>query len=59
MSKSLHTTIAAEANLDEGQMLLDEQTLIEEYFLIFQAGSRRSTVLKTPEENLEPRRNRT
>jgi hypothetical protein len=55
MSKSLQTTLAAEAHLAEGQFLLKEQTLNIEKSLIYRTGTRRPTVSKTEGQNLDPR----
>jgi hypothetical protein len=55
MSKSLQTTLAAEAHLAEGQFLLEEQTLNIEKSLIYRTGTRKPTVSKTDGQNLDPR----
>jgi hypothetical protein len=54
MSTSLQTTLAADAYLAEGQILLQEQTLNNAKSLIYRAGSRRQTISKTEGQNLKP-----
>jgi hypothetical protein len=55
MSTSLQTTFAAEAHLAEGQFLLEEHALNTEKSLIYRTGTRRQTVSKIEEQNLDPR----
>jgi hypothetical protein len=47
--------LEAEAHLAEGQFLVEEQILNKAKSLIYREGTRRSTISKTEEQNLEPR----
>jgi hypothetical protein len=55
MSKSLQTTLAADAHLAEGQFLLTEQTLNIGKSRIYQTGTRRPTISKAEVQSIEPR----
>jgi hypothetical protein len=55
MSRSLQTTLEAEAHISEGQLLLERQTLNKEKSLIKGEGTRRPTVPMRECHNLEPR----
>jgi hypothetical protein len=54
-STSLQTTLTADAHPEEGQFLLEEQTLKNPNSLIYQAGTRRTTISKTEGQNLKPK----
>jgi hypothetical protein len=54
-STSLQTTLAAAAHPAEGQFLHEEQALKKAQSLIYRAGTRRPTISKTEEQNLESR----
>jgi hypothetical protein len=47
------TTLAADARLAEGQVLLEEQTLDNAKSLIYRAGTRRPTTSRTEGQNLK------
>jgi hypothetical protein len=51
----IQTTLATAAHLAGGQCLLEEQTLNIEKSAIYRVGTRRRTVSKREEQNLEPR----
>jgi hypothetical protein len=51
----LQTTLAAEAHLEEGQFLQEEQTLNNAKSRIRQAGTRRPTVSRTEGQNFDPK----
>jgi hypothetical protein len=53
-SKFLQTTLAADAHLAEGQFLQEKQTLNNAKSLIYQAGTRRSTIFKRGRQILKP-----
>jgi hypothetical protein len=54
-STSLQTTLAADAQLPEGQFLHEEQTLNKAKSLIYRAGTRRPTISKTKGQNFKPK----
>jgi hypothetical protein len=53
---SLQTTLAADAHLAEGQVLLEEQTLNNAKSLMYRAGIRRPTTSKTEGQDLKPKK---
>jgi hypothetical protein len=57
MSTSLQTTLAADAHLAEGQVLLEEQTLNNAKSLTYRAGTRRPANSKTEGQGLNDNNN--
>jgi hypothetical protein len=51
----LQTTLATEAHLAEGQILLTEQTLNIGKSRIYRTGTQRTTISKAEEQSIEPR----
>jgi hypothetical protein len=52
-STSLQTTLAADAHLAEGQVLLEKQRLNNAKSLLYRAGTQRPTISKTEGRNLK------
>jgi hypothetical protein len=53
ISASLQTTLAADAQLAEGQFLHEEQTLNKAMSVIHRPGTRRPAISETEGQNLE------